>query len=116
MVSSELIREIETRFTALTRSSIELSNYTGSVFDVAFEITTAETFVAGIASKIIGRNRMTAQDKSLVQDPYLRDGRWWQCDNGSVFDLSVNPEINRMAQAVEQLRASCARALKLKQS
>ena len=82
MVSPELLKEVEERFDVLSQSSIEPGNYTGSLFDVAFEITTADTFVAGVASKIIDRDRLTKQDKAIVQRPLLLEGRWWQCDDG----------------------------------
>lgn len=116
MVSSELMRELQERFDALARSVIEPGNYTGSLFDVAFEITTADTFVAGVASKIIDGDRMTKEDESIVQRPLLLEGRRWQCEDGSVFDLNKSPEIKRVALAVEQLRATCATALKLKRT
>jgi hypothetical protein len=112
MLSPKLMREMQKQFDALAQSAIEPGNYTGSLFDVAFEITTAETFIAGVASKIIDGNRITKKDMSIVQRPLLLEGRWWQCDDGSVSDLGVNPEINRRALAIEQLRAACATALK----
>ena len=87
------MRELEERFDAMAQSAIELHNYTGSLFDVAFEITTADTFIAGVASKIIDGNRMIKKDESIVQRPLLLEWRWWQCEDGSVFDLSESPEM-----------------------
>ena len=108
------MREMKELFDAVVHSSIELGNYTGPLFDVAFEITTAETFVGGVASKIIDRDRITKRDRLVVQHPLLLEGRWWQCDDGNVFDLRVNPEINSRAMTIEKLRATCAKALKVK--
>lgn len=113
MVSPELMSELQERFDTLAQSVIEPGNYTGSLFDVAFEITTADTLVAGVASQIIDGHQITQKHKAIVQRPFLLEGRWWQRDDGSVFDLGGNPEINRVALAVEQLRATCATALNL---
>jgi hypothetical protein len=114
MVSSELIREIGKRYEALTQTSIELGKYSGLLFDLAFEITTAETFVAGVATKIIDHSRLTAEDRLIVGRPFMLEGRWWKCNSGGVFDLGEHPEISRAAVAIEELRATCERALNLK--
>ena len=78
MVSSKLIREIGKRYEALMQTSIELGKYNGALFDVAFEITTAETFVAGVASKIMDHNQLTADDKLIVGRPFMLESRWWE--------------------------------------
>lgn len=114
MVSSKLIREIGKRYEALMQKSIELGKYNGALFDVAFEITTAETFVAGVASKIVDHNQLTADDKLIVGRPFMLESRWWKRASGSLFDLNEHPEISRAAIAIEELRAACERALKLK--
>ena len=114
MVSSKLMREMKELFDAVAHSSIELGNYTGLLFDVAFEITTAETFIGGVASKIIDRDRITKRDKLVVQQPLVLEERWWRCDDGNVFDLRVNPEINSRALTIEKLRVTCVKALKVK--
>ena len=114
MVSSKLIREIGKRYEALMQKSIELGKYNGALFDVAFEITTAETFVAGVASKIVDHNQLTADDKLIVGRSVMLESRWWKCASGSLFDLNEHPEISRAAIAIEELRAACERALKLK--
>jgi len=82
-------------------------------FDVAFEITTAETVVAGVASKIMDQNQLTADDRLIVGCPFMLEGRWWKRASGSVFDLNEHPEIIGAAIAIEGLRAACERALKL---
>ena len=114
MASFKLITEIGKRYEALMQTSIELGKYNGALFDVAFEITTAETFVAGVASKIVDNNQLTADDRLIVGCSFMLERRWWKCASGSVFDLNEHPEIIRAAIAIEELRSACERALKLK--
>lgn len=114
MVSSKLIREIRNRYEALMQTSIELGKYNGALFDVAFEITTAETFIAGVASKIVDHNQLTADDKLILGRSVMLESRWWKCESGSLFDLNEHPEISHTAIAIEELRTACERALKLR--
>jgi hypothetical protein len=51
MVSSEDLAGIRRCFEELKRQSVDPHNWKGLLFDVVFEIITADTYIAGIASK-----------------------------------------------------------------
>ena len=111
MVRTKALRDLNRVFDTGKRS-IDIHNYIDQAFDVAFEITTADTFIAGIASKILDRERVTKADRKILNDVRL-SGTDWRCDDGELFNLEPYPEINTAARGVEELRAQCRQALEL---
>lgn len=112
MVSSKMMREVRLCYEALLAQSLEPHGYTGAVFDIVFQIITAETFVAGVASKILDREVVTSEEAAVVRSPLLFGTSMWLCDDGRMFDLQSFPEIQKIAKSIESLRSKCNDALR----
>jgi hypothetical protein len=112
MVPAKVVEELKQLYESEERV-IDLHQYSGPLFDVVFEIITADTFVAGVASKIVDREVVTPEERAVVTTPLLLDNRMWRCDDGEKFDIQLYPEINRVAKSIESLRAKCQEALSL---
>ncbi len=111
MVSAKVTAEIRHCYEALKEQRLDIHRYSGPLFDVVFEVVTADTFVAGVASKLIDRETVAPEERSVVTTPLLMEDRWWRCDDGQMFDLEPYPEIRRVATSIEGLRAKCNDAL-----
>jgi hypothetical protein len=81
------------------------------MFDVVFDIVTADTYVAGVASKIIDGDTVTPEERAFIGTPKLMEGGWWRCDDGQLFDVRQYPRVKLVAGAVESLRDKCNDAL-----
>ena len=107
MVSPKVRNEIRERYEALAGQSLDIHKYSDRMFDVVFEIITADTYVAGVASKIIDGDTVTPDDWNFIGRPMLMEGRWWRCDDGQLFDIEQDPEIKLVASSIESLRHKC---------
>jgi hypothetical protein len=112
MVPAKVVEELKQLYESEERA-IDLHQYSGPLFDVVFEIITADTFVAGVASKIVDREAVTPEESAVVTSPLLLESRMWRCDDGEIFDIQPYPEIHRVATSIESLRAKCQEALSL---
>jgi hypothetical protein len=111
MVSPTIMTEIKNLFEVLAEHSIDIHEYTGRMFDIVFEIVTADTFVAGIASKLINGHAVTPEERVFVASPMLIEGRWWRCEDGQSVDIGPYPKVRVVADAVEKLRRKCNEGL-----
>ena len=98
----ELLRHVTSR-------SLDLKAFTGQLADVAFEITTAESFLAGIASALLERGVMDPSHRVVLEKEFLR-GTTWNLGDGARVDLSSAPELLQAARAVQELRDECLRS------
>jgi len=112
MVPAKVVEELKQLYESEERA-IDLHQYSGPLFDVVFEIITADAFVSGVASKIVDREAVTLEEASVVNSPLLLDTRMWLCDDGRIFDIQPYPKIHRVAMHIESLRAKCHEALAL---
>lgn len=97
MVSAKMTAEIERCYEALANKRIDIHKYSGSLFDVVFEIITADTFVAGVASKLLDRAPVTGEERAVISAQMLLEDRFWRLDNGQLFDLELHAEIKATA-------------------
>jgi hypothetical protein len=111
MDSSEDLAGIRRCFEELKHHSVDPHNYKGLLFDVVFEIITADTYIAGIASKILDGEVIEAEERFLLGRSLLADKHRWQRPTGEVFDLQDHAEIGEYAIKVESLREKCHQAL-----
>ena len=113
MVSSKIIDELKECFRTMEQQSLDLQSYTGTLHDVVVDITTADTFIAGITSKLIDGERLDKKERAILSKPLLLEGRWWQLDNGTAFDVERHPDIYEVANTLETVRDKCNKALVL---
>lgn len=111
MVSPKLMTEIRELYEALAEQSLHSHEYSGRLDDVVFEILTADSFVAGIASKLLEGDTVTTDERVFVGKPMLLDDRYWQCEDGQVFDIQPYTSVKMVAYAVERLRRKCDEVL-----
>jgi hypothetical protein len=111
MVSPKDVAEIKQCFEELRHHSVDPYNYSGLLFDVVFEIITADTYIAGIANKILDKEFIEVEERFFLGKPLLVDKRWWQRPMGEAFDMQDHADISEYAIKVERLREKCYRAL-----
>lgn len=111
MVSTEMMAAVKLAFDALEDQQLDIHRYSPPLSDVIFEIFSADSFIAGIAGKILDRDSISPEERTILDRPLLTDRRWWLRDNGELFDLQPHQEISNAANAVEDLRAKCKAAL-----
>lgn len=112
MVSPTIIQEIQRRYEAIKHQSLDLHKYSGELFDVACEIITADSFIAGVASKILDGSTIEPIERALAQAPLLIERRLWRRDNGQLVDVSQFDDIYDLANGIETLRSLCDYALR----
>lgn len=110
MASSKVLKELRQLYQNPGERLIEFSKYTGAAHDLAFDITTEDTFIAGIASRILDHRTISREDRQIIDDSRMEGDRW-RCDDGEFVDLSPYPEIKAVAKRVEEFRAKCVEAL-----
>ena len=110
MASSKALNELRQLYKNPSERSIEFSRYTGAAHDVAFDITTEDTFIAGIAGKILDGTGLSRKERQIIEGSRFEGDRW-RCDDGEFFDLSTYPEIKAVAKRVDEFRAKCVEAL-----
>jgi len=96
----------------LAPCSIHVRDHDGQIEDTAFDITTADTFFSGIASRIIERDSVLRAFDRILRDVRL-NGTCWALQDGRAVDRSEHPEALRHAQLVDVCRRECARHLGL---
>jgi hypothetical protein len=111
MVSTEMRAAVKLAFEALEDQKLDIHQYSPPLFDVVFEIFSADSFIAGIAGKILDRDRIVAEETAILDRPLLQDRRWWRLENGELFDLEPYQEVSTAANALDNLRARCKAAL-----
>ena len=105
------VGEIRQCFEELKRHSVDPHNYSGLLSDVVFEIITADTYIAGIASRIMDGEVIEVGERPFLGKPLLIDKYLWQRFTGAVFDLRGHADISEYAIKVERLREKCHQAL-----
>jgi hypothetical protein len=112
MVSSKALRDLRNSYeTSSQGPMLEPSRYVGRWYDVVFEIITTDSYVAGIASKVLDGCSVAPEERALVSSSLLDGGHLWRLSNGQVTDLTEKPEILQLAVRIEKLRRTCNRVL-----
>jgi hypothetical protein len=111
MVSTKVLNELRRLYDSDERV-FDIHECRDRLFDVALEINTTDSFVAGIASKILDQGKVTAKERLFISKPLLEEGTLWRCDDGETFDLGPHPEVMRVVTGLEKLRVKCEEALK----
>ena len=114
MVSPQGMNEIRNLYETLANQKLDIHEYSNQWFDVVFEIITADTYVAGIASKLLGGDTIDPEEAAYVSQPMLIANRCWRCEDGRLFDINPDPKVKALALAIEGLRHKCNEALSQK--
>lgn len=112
MVSPKIKKELEELNKSLSVTSLDLFKYEGESFDVACEITTAESYIAGIADKIIEKSPLHESDWKILNRIFLVAGDNWLLEGVKAINLKTYPELLQLVEAIEKLRLKCLEALK----
>lgn len=112
MVSSKVIDQLEHWYEVVRHQSIDPHKYSGESFEVVCEIITADTFIAGIASKLLDGSAINPIERQIVDASLVIDQHWWKRASGRNFNLHSLAEIHQVVQSLEKLRCLCKEALK----
>jgi hypothetical protein len=104
------MNELKNLFASEGRA-IDLHKYSEPVFSVVFEMITTDSFIAGIANKILDGEPVNPEEQGLLSFPFFEEERWWQRGHGQMFDLQEYPEVREVAMNIERLRRKCKEIL-----
>jgi hypothetical protein len=106
MVPAKVLRELRGLYASEGRA-IDLHKYSEPLFSVVFEMMTTDSFIAGIASKILDGELVGPEERAIASSPFLLEARWWKGENGQMFDVNEYPEVRAVALNIERLREKC---------
>ena len=110
MGSTAMIEELRASLDVMQRTSVRAADFEGALFDVVFDILTADTYVAGVATKILDGESIPHNERVVVvRSPLIVKNSWLY--EGRPFDLSAHPTILAVARAVEHTRDLCCRII-----
>ena len=102
--------KLERLFLRLQRSVVDTTTYKGLAAEVAFDLATFDTFVAGTARALLSGRAPTIQDGSVLQRSLPLKGSLWTTESGQQVDLTDFPELLAHATLLESVRKECARS------
>lgn len=108
MVSSNIETELARAFENLSSRSIDLNDYDGELIELAFDITTSDTFISGIADKILSGDTLQNEDRKILAKPLILDEIFWINSDGQLTNLKDDERLFEHAQQIERLRKICA--------
>ena len=106
MVPSDAMRdELRTAYAALRGRSVNVNDYAGEQHALAFDLVTVDTFVGGIASRLLDGESVTKEERNILRLPFIRNGIW-QGHEVRNAPLTHNEQILEYAEAIEKTRNS----------
>jgi hypothetical protein len=108
MVSSEVTKRggLAQLLKRLQHTTIDVNSYTGRVAEVAFDLTTFDSFIAGLATRLVSGGAPTYEEQGLLKRELPLTGTVWTLDSGEKVDLVMFPELLAHARLVESLRVA----------
>ena len=112
-IETRMKDEIQKLYNVLKKTPIDLFSYDGEMKDIAFDITLTDSYVAGIADRIVNNEPplKNAELKSLHY-PFVVDGQYWWFKKSRKVDLEPFPDLLKLATLLETLRIKCLNFLK----
>jgi hypothetical protein len=111
MVSSKVEAQLREAFDALCKCTIEVHDYAGDAFAAVFDIYTQESFVAGIAEKLLNHAVIGEQDRRIVATNHLHGHCWLMVESGKRVSLAHLPEVLEYAQRINDVQRLCLRLM-----
>jgi hypothetical protein len=113
MIPAQLQRDLRKCFEDLKAQPLNVNRYDGPEGDLAFDITTADSFVAGILSCILDGATISEQAEAVLREPMLVGQTWCGCQTPDAY-LGDLPELLKNAEIMERARILCLEALRWK--
>ena len=101
-------KKLRLAFKELAETSIKLNDYRGKLSDIAFDLSITDSFIAGIADRILGGDLITSDEIALLRKPFLHDETFWTTTDGLCADLEHSPELLGFASKIEEVRRICS--------
>jgi len=106
MVSSE-IRELRSGFKKMTKAIIDVNDYHGELSDLAFDLCTTESFIAGLVGRILENDILSDEELRVLAESFIVDGRFWNGPNEQVTELAKSQSLFEFAIELENVRKLC---------
>lgn len=103
MDSNQLIKALKQAFEKACSDSLDIDMFPVIAQDVAFEIVSTETALAGLASQLLDGERPDPGQLAVCQHIFLRDTVWYSRD-GRTFDLRSHDDLLDKALKLLDLR------------
>lgn len=109
MVSPKVLKIKET-FDILKSKPLEIYSYSGDDFDLVFDITSADTFIAGIVGKIIDGRAVNKQDKEILEKTFSEESCWITTE-GEKKSIEHLPEVLVYVQLIKKIQQLCLKEI-----
>ena len=96
---------------AVRRGPVEFDRNAENLHDVAFDVTTAESAIIGIADQLLP-NMVPSADQLVVLDKRLMEGNVWLLIDGGDCDLTMDGVLLRHAHLLVSMQQECLAYLK----
>jgi hypothetical protein len=101
---------LKLNYKKLRDTSVSIIDYQDSaVHDVVFEMVTADTYIAGVADRLLHGPKIREEHRRIISQDQLH-GNAWILQDGTRFDLTPYPELLEYARIIENVRQACLRA------
>ncbi|MGI8544189.1 MAG: hypothetical protein ACR2MD_12045 [Aridibacter sp.] len=108
MVSAKIKKDLEIAYKDLANTSVDLDSYDGQLLSLAFDIFTSDTFIAGIAEKILSGDCINNDDRIILIKPLIVDDVYWVTNSGQVIDINDDKPLFELAKKIETVRKICS--------
>ena len=102
--SKDRMNQLRSHYRALQKLSLDVNSYCQPLVDVAFELTSFDTFIAGIVDTLLQGKTVSQQHVAVLRRPLPVEGTLWQTQDGSRVDLSLHPDILTYAERLTEVR------------
>lgn len=111
MVSIEAMNRLREAFNKVQFSAVQFDEHSQSLYDVVFDLNTAESALIGIADQLLS-NMMPSTDQLAVLDKTLIHGTEWMLFDGGKRDLTLDAGLLQHAHNLLSLQQECRAYLK----
>jgi hypothetical protein len=93
-------------FEELKSQTTRVQGRSGLESDVAFDMISTDSFLAGIATRLLkGKPRLSPEERKTLQNALSRNGAWLLA--GNEVPLRQWPELSRYGELLEKVRSYC---------
>jgi hypothetical protein len=107
MVSSKVRKDLEVAFEELASTSVDIHVYNGQLLDTAFDVFTANTFIAGVADKVLSGDAVDDSDRMILATPLILNQTFWVMNCGQAINIENDQPLFELAQKIEKVRELC---------
>lgn len=100
------------QYGVVRRLALDPQGYVGPDARVAFDVTTTDGFIAGIAQRLLAGKPLADDEVKALRTPFLVDDRWCGMPELGPYSLGHLPKVLHFARELERLRQLCVETVR----